>query len=355
MNLKILFGKTIFSISFYYMHAFCIFRKKKDCNEYSTAIYNVPPKFSEDAIKNLRQSGENLTSIVASRQSDSFSSQSSILNESDVTAKAAIENLLVNFNNNYLYEQMQFYFSYSNLTFEHELENFIRSISFYYMPAFYIFRKKKDCSQYSTAIYNVPPKFSENVIKKLRQPGRNLTSTVSLRQSDSFSSQSSILNESDYITAKAAIKNLLVNFNNNHFCDQSQFYFLHSNLIFKREFENFIRQTIFSISFHYMHAFCIFRKKKDCNEYSTAYNVPSKFFKDSKDSTKSTKILYATSAKLYAVDDNDSSASTIVMSDDVQNIAQEEENEQSFVIDSDISSIGNTVPIIDTQLLRKLA
>jgi len=79
-----------------------------------------------------------------------------------------------------------------------------------------------------------------------------------------------------------------------------------------------------------VHTFCIFRKKKDCSQYSTAiYNVLSKFFKDSKDSTK---ILYATSTKLYAVDDNDSSASTIVMSDDVQNIAQEEENEQSLIV-----------------------
>jgi len=83
MNLKILFGKTIFSISFHYMRAFCIFRKKKDCNEYSTAIYNVPPKFSEDAIKKLRQLRENMTGTVALCQSDSFSSQSSILNESD--------------------------------------------------------------------------------------------------------------------------------------------------------------------------------------------------------------------------------------------------------------------------------
>jgi len=75
-----------------------------------------------------------------------------------------------------------------------------------------------------------------------------------------------------------------------------------------------------------MRAFCIFRKKKDCSQYSTAiYNVPPKFSEDA------IKKLRQSGKTIISVDDNDSSASTIVMSDDVQNIAQE--NEQSFVVD----------------------
>lgn len=49
----ILTNKLItFSISFHYICVFCIFRKKNNCNDnYSTAIYNQPPKFSDYATK----------------------------------------------------------------------------------------------------------------------------------------------------------------------------------------------------------------------------------------------------------------------------------------------------------------